>query len=439
MELRSEPLNGRRLWLSLVAAGLAVALFGCGGGEANVVSAENSNDITESAAAVRPVSQRPTGFATSVTGGAGGKVVRVTTASELKRELCRSSNGAGCTDTEPRIIELASTIDLSDTEGVGQAQGCFATTVCTGGVKSEITLMVYDWQKGYCTNKPTSTYSYKVAGLAGVLVGSNKTVIGVGRNAGIKGKGLDLKGGVQNIVIRNLSISDINEGMVWGGDALTISNANRVWIDHNRFARVGRMFLVTGTGDQRGVVDEVTVSNNEFDGRSAWSSGCDGKHYWNILLAANGRLTMVGNWLHDFSGRGPRIDSGTAGATIHLVNNLFENGSWHALDYDGGSTRVLSEGNHYANVKVPVITSPTGSGQMFGFYRQTQATKSVCQDALGRWCNPNVVKPAPDADFTVQDSSVLSTMKPVASRVIKPYSASDVPDTVRANAGVGKI
>lgn len=431
-------LKSRRLWPLLAAAGLTAALFGCGGGEAGASTAEN-DDLMESPATVRPVNRGPTGFGSGVTGGAGGKVVRVKTASELKRELCRTANGAGCTDNEPRIIELDSTIDLSDTEGTAQAQGCFATTVCTGAARSEITLMVYDWQRGYCANKPASSYRYKVAGLAGVLVGSNKTVIGVGRHAGIKGKGLDLKGGVQNIVIRNLSISDINEGMVWGGDALTLSDAKRVWIDHNRFARVGRMFLVTGTGDQRGVVDEVTVSNNEFDGRSAWSSGCDGKHYWNILLAGNGRLTMVGNWLHDFSGRGPRIDSGAPGATVHLVNNLFENGSWHALDYGGASTRVLSEGNHYVNVKVPVITGPAGSGQMFGFYRQNEATKAACHDALGRQCNPNVVKPLPDADFTVQDSAVLSTMKAVASRVIKPYSASDVPDTVRANAGVGKI
>lgn len=427
-------------WLRRGAAGLALVLCGCGGGETEDATTPDSA-ATEQAAPLRAVSRGAPGFAAGVTGGAGGPVVRVRTASELKRELCRSADGSGCTDSEPRVIELDSTIDLSDSEGVGQAPGCFATTVCGAGSasKSEITLTVYDWQKGYCNNKQTSSYRYKVAGLSGLLVGSNKTVIGAGANAGIKGKGLDLKGGVRNIIVRNLSITDINEGMVWGGDALTVSNAQRVWIDHNRFARVGRMFLVTGTGDQRGVADEITVSNNEFDGRSAWSSGCDGTHYWNILLAANGRLTMVGNWLHDFSGRGPRIDSGPQGATIHLVNNLFERGSWHALDYDGSSTRVLSEGNYYANVKVPVVTQPSGSAQMFGFYRQTEATKSICLGALGRWCNVNLVVPRPDADFTVQDTSVLAAMKTLSSRIVKPYSAAAVPETVRANAGVGKI
>jgi pectin lyase len=31
---------------------------------------------------------------------------------------------------------------------------------------------------------------------------------------------------------RNIAITDINEKYVWGGDALTINNADMVWIDH---------------------------------------------------------------------------------------------------------------------------------------------------------------------------------------------------------------
>jgi len=389
----------------------------------------------------RHVSDSPIGFARGVTGGAGGNTVRVSTAEDLRRELCRSSDGNGCTDAEPRIIEIASTIDLTDTEGTATAPGCFATGVCADSatVKTEITLTVYDWQKSYCSGKATTRYSYKVAGLRGLLVGSNKTIIGMGATAGLKGKGLTLQGGVSNIIVRNLSITDINEGMVWGGDALTIASAKRVWIDHDRFARIGRQFVAMGSGDGKAVIDDITLSNNEFDGRSAWSARCTGRHYWNMLAYGNGKITLVGNYLHHFDGRAPRISSSGSGAWVHIVNNYFDTGGWHALDYEGANTRVLLEANYFADVAMPVLTDTSGDGRLFGFYRQTASTQSACKAALRRPCGPNVASPAPANDKLVQDPAAVAAFEAYASSVVKPYSASDVPDTVKARAGVGKI
>lgn len=428
------------LWLVTVATALLAA---CGGtSELDRSGAEASADDSASAEAqaVRAVSNVPTGFAAGVTGGAGGNTFRVSTVADLKRELCRTSNGNGCTDTEPRIIEVASVIDLTDSEGSASAPGCFATSVCSGATqKSEITLNVQDWQKSYCTGKQTSAYKYKVAGTAALLIGSNKTLIGVGANAGLKGKGVILQGGVSNIIIRNLSFTDINEGMVWGGDGLSIPAATKVWVDHNRFARIGRQFIVLGNGDATATIDGITLSNNELDGRSAWSARCTGNHYWNLLAYGNGRITIANNYLHHFDGRAPRFNSAGSGALVHIVNNYFETGGWHALDYEGANTRVLMEGNHFRNVSMPVLTDATGNGQLFGVYGQTSATKATCIAAIGRPCNPNIASPAPATDKLVQDSAVLTAFKPLAGGLIKPISANDVPDTVKAHAGVGKI
>jgi pectate lyase len=428
------------LWLVIVATALLAA---CGGtSELDRSGAEASADDSASAEAqaVRAVSNVPTGFAAGVTGGAGGNTFRVSTVADLKRELCRTSNGNGCTDTEPRIIEVASVIDLTDSEGSASAPGCFATSVCTGATqKSEITLNVQDWQKSYCTGKQTSAYKYKVAGTTALLIGSNKTLIGVGANAGLKGKGVILQGGVSNIIIRNLSFTDINEGMVWGGDGLSIPAATKVWVDHNRFARIGRQFIVLGNGDATATIDGITLSNNELDGRSAWSARCTGNHYWNLLAYGNGRITIANNYLHHFDGRAPRFNSAGSGALVHIVNNYFETGGWHALDYEGANTRVLMEGNHFRNVSMPVLTDATGNGQLFGVYGQTSATKATCIAAIGRPCNPNIASPAPATDKLVQDSAVLTAFKPLAGGLIKPISANDVPDTVKAHAGVGKI
>ena len=45
---------------------------------------------------------------------------------------------------------------------------------------------------------------------------------------------------VSNILVRNLSIADINGAVIWGGEAITIDNASGIWLDHNCIARIGR-------------------------------------------------------------------------------------------------------------------------------------------------------------------------------------------------------
>lgn len=61
-------------------------------------------------------------------------------------------------------------------------------------------------------------------------IGSNKSVIGVGRSAHITGSGLDVFDST-NVIIRNLKISFIKDH-----DCITIRNSTRVWVDHNEFA-----------------------------------------------------------------------------------------------------------------------------------------------------------------------------------------------------------
>jgi pectate lyase len=444
--------------VGLVAIALVASIPACGGGRAaNSEPAAAAAVTSVGSPSVPPADDAPSGsaataapmgFAAAVTGGAGGEEVTVSTPDQLVHELCRTTGSAGCTDNAPRTIKIASTIDFSSASLVPVA-GCLTPNaaapdkVCPAPKQREIMLTAQDWQKPYCEGQPTSTYAYDPVGTGGIRVGSNKTLLGVGASAGIKGRGLLLKQGVANVIIRNLSITDINEGKVWGGDALTITDASGVWIDHNRFARIGRQFLVTGDGSANPKVDNLTISNNEFDGRSGYSIDCNGRHYWNILLYGNGRVTMVGNWLHDFDGRAPKIVSLDTGAIVQVVNNLFENSGGHALDYEGDPTRVLLEGNQFLDVPLPIAGSgdPAHRGQLFGFYEHTAATTAACNAALGRPCNANLASPAPTArnNHIIQDGGAIDAMKSEATRIVTPYPTADVPATVRARAGVGKI
>lgn len=455
LQSSSRPPSLVRFCQLAVAGAALVLLSACGGGTANDVSAQSqsatagepeeapevdlaqtpddeSESSFKSTLAVVKASSKPIGFAAGVTGGAGGEVVRVKTAKDLEYQLCRT-RWVGCTDNEPRVIEIESTIDLVADKPFLSAIGCTEEkpATCSRPYKPEVMLIVSQNEAHRCAGNPTSKrYSYKDS--TGLLVGSNKTIVGVGSKAGVKGLGFKLDKGVTNIIIRNLSITDINYGQVFGGDAITIWGASGVWIDHNYFARIGRQMIVTGFGD----VDKVTLSNNEFDGRTEYR--CDGSHYWNFLLTApTGRVTMAGNWIHDFSGRAPSLGGN---AFYHFANNLFERtpSNGHAFEIGHGPEEKLNaliEGNYFKSVNAPV----GGPSPFFGLWKQTAATRALCTDALGRLCSGNIADPMPQPDGMRQDSAALAAAKKVRSGMVKPYSASSVERSVRANAGVGKI
>ncbi|CAE6498221.1 unnamed protein product [Rhizoctonia solani] len=171
-------------------------------------------------------------------------------------------------DDTARVILIDKTFDFTSTEGTVTGSGCIPWT-CTPG--AQIAINLNSWCDNDQPDAETTTVTYNKAGISGISVRSNKTLLGKGTAGWIKGKGLRIAGG-SNIIIQNIRFSDINAAYVWGGDAITIDGGKNVWIDHNYFKDVGRQFLVTGYGASEG----VTVSNNVFDGSGDYSPLCDG-------------------------------------------------------------------------------------------------------------------------------------------------------------------
>lgn len=126
---------------------------------------------------------------------------------------------------------------------------------------------------------------------------------------------------------------------------------------------------------------------------------------------------------------------------MHVVNNLFENSSdnGHALDASGSNLRLLAEDNYFSSVAIPVAASVSDRGQICGIYRQTTASQNAGKQAFGRICTSNGANPMPSNDNLRQDSAVLRALSAVKGSVLKPYSASNMPDTMRAKAGAGKL
>lgn len=72
--------------------------------------------------------------------------------------------------------------------------------------------------------------TYDTAGVAGINVGSNKSIIGVGSKGVIRGKGLRMANGAKNVIIQNIHITELNPQYIWGGDAITVDGSDLIWV-----------------------------------------------------------------------------------------------------------------------------------------------------------------------------------------------------------------
>lgn len=393
-------------------------------------------------AANTPAATTPEGFGAGTTGGGQTTdIVTVHTKADLVRELCRTYGSTGlCTDNAPRVIKLTEVIDFTGSENQEMDSVCYPGKVCTAPYKNEA-LIPLDANDHRCDGLPMKTIAVDLAGKKPLVVGSNKTVLGVGANAGLKGKGLQLNT-VSNVIIQNLTISDINNGIIFGGDAITITNSHHVWINHNRIANIGRQMLVSHLG----ATTNITISWNIFDGNNVYSPNCNGQHYFNLLMAGSpATITLSNNWFKNVSGRAPDVKS--TAATVHMINNYFINDVWtpdaaHALEAknETASTtgaNVLVEGNYFKNIALPILDT---EGNVFGSLPgANSAIQTQCKNTLARNCYDNVATPAPLQNYFVQDSAVMTAFKAVpAAQVVAGYAASDVPANVSAKAGPGK-
>lgn len=148
----------------------------------------------------------------------------------------------------------------------------------------------------WCGNITKVSVTFDVAATKFIDVQSDKSVIGK-TNAVIKGKGLRLVG--DNIIIKNIHFTELNPKFVWGGDAIYITRSDLVWIDHCKFSRVGRQFLVVadkGRGEGR-----ISITNNDFDGYTPYSGLCLNHHYWVMYLTGeNFKISLYANYIHTY-------------------------------------------------------------------------------------------------------------------------------------------
>jgi pectate lyase len=401
----------------------------------NVSSDDNTSDnnVSNNLDSNNSVFVTPQGFGANTTGGEGGEIVRVRTMEELETALCNVTSGGICTDNEARIIEVEGTIDFRGSAGTTSREGCNYGKVCSSPFVTE-TLVLLNDSDTHCNGKTTFNITYDKAADEKLLIGSNKTVVGIGSNATIKGKELRLYK-VSNVIIQNLTISDINEGIIFVGDGIELAEVDNIWIDHNKFERIGRHFI---TGHY-GYVKNTTISWNDFNGYSLASNNCDAIHYWNVFLIADEQsITFANNWLREFSGRAPKVGGNTI---MQVVNNYFDHGTWHALDVHSevdSISKVLVEGNYFNDVDTPITEESSSVFAVNG--EPDSATQTLCNTALGRDCVGNTLTQSPSVDKFVQDSDVTDAFHLISTqKIITPLNANKIPTLINSGAGPGHI
>ncbi|KAK2017346.1 pectin lyase-like protein [Colletotrichum eremochloae] len=353
------------------------------------------------------------GFATGVTGGGNAAAAAPSSAQELAQWL---------SDDIPRTIIINKKYDFTGESATGNGCDRKSCSATNGGQ-----LYLGDLSCGGSDNT-VATVTYDVAGTKPLIVGSNKSILGVGGKGVLNGKGLRIKADAKNVIVQGLEITNLNPGVVWGGDALDLQGGNDgVWIDHCKFSLVGRQFIVSHYDGSR-----ATISNNEFDGVTETSASCNGNHYWTMMLNGKGdQMTLDMNYFHDVSGRSPKLsDAGTFQAT----NNLFSNMKGHTFELYSG-TVALIEGNAFEAVDTPY------NGEAFSnsFNVPDASAANACVSQIGRACVVNSVDSSSGNFKALSETNALSTFSKLTDYLVQPIAASGVAGLVKSSAGPSNL
>ncbi|KAJ6487644.1 pectin lyase fold/virulence factor [Mycena sanguinolenta] len=344
------------------------------------------------------------GFAAGVTGGGSAPTTFISTTAELITAL---------ESTGPMNIVIGGTFDFRGTEGTTTLPSCFPYT-CVPSAGGQGLLNTLDG----CGSLPLTNVVLDTAGIEGINVQSDKTLVGLGTTTKLIGKGLRFVD-VSNIIIQNIEITDLNPQYVWGGDALVFSGTSKIWIDHVTTSLLGRQHYSFGESSD----DLITISNSFINGVTTNSATCDGHTYWGLELVGSGdRITFFQNYILNTSGRSPALSGNTL---FHAVNNVWENNSGHLIEGTADGMGVY-EGNAFINTPTVVIEGFVGQ-----LYDATTANAAQCSAVLKRVCVANSFSNA--GAFPEDQTGFFADFSGLT--IVRAASAASIVNTVPVSAG----
>ena len=246
---------------------------------------------------------------------------------------------------------------------IGYAAMSGGTTGGAGG--PTVTVTTWDQLKTEAGKKTAEIIkvSGMLQGSGQITVRNDKTIVGVGANSGITGGGLKISH-YNNLIVRNMKIS-----YPIGTVAITVQDADHVWIDHNELwsDRSHDIDYYDGLIDITHAADWVTVSWNKL--HDHWKTSLVG-HDDDNAAEDTGHLTVTyhHNEFYNDDARLPSLRFGTA----HVYNNYYHD-TVNAVHSRMGA-QVLVEGNVFTNVGTPVKTTTLSVTDGFAVERNNRYT-----------------------------------------------------------------
>ncbi|UYQ65832.1 polysaccharide lyase family 1 protein [Streptomyces peucetius] len=351
---------------------------------------------------------------TGTTGGADADrahVHTVTTWEEFRAALAADGDA-------PRIIKVKGTLDAT-------ASGCGAFEA--EGYDFDTYLADYHpdvWGRDTPVDGPQEDLRARSADnqakAVKAYVPANTTIVGVGRDAGIVGASLQIKG-VDNIIVRNLTLEspldcfpqwDPTDGAngAWNSeyDSLVVYGSTHVWIDHNTFT--------DGRHPDSSLPRYYGQLYQQHDGELDIVRGADlVTASWNVF-ADHDKTLMIGN--SDSAGD---TDRGRLRVTLH--HNLFRDIVERAPRVRFG--KVDAYNNHY-------VVDPDTYGYSFGIGAESQLVAERNSFALPAGVGAGrILKKWKDAPVTTEDNYVNG--RPVD--LLAVHNAEVPEETLRPDAG----
>ena len=262
----------------------------------------------------------PLGYGAATTGGAGGPPTLVDNWQDFE---------ALASDPEaPAVIVLAE--GVHDFRAAPREQMA-CPSVCTNDAsKTEYSLLTTSetCEAGLVTRTRNEQR---------LLLGSNKTIVGLGRGAQVRGVSFEF-GSARNVILRNLAVYDVNPGLIEAGDAFGLTQPSQVWIDH-----ATTKWISDGFNDVRAGAQGITLSWLRYDGISP--SECSGQHIRTADITG-ATVTIHHCFFDHVQSNSPTVRDG---AQVHLFGNLLSDNPGIAVDALCGA-QVLLEGNTFQRV-----------------------------------------------------------------------------------------
>jgi pectate lyase len=142
-------------------------------------------------------------------------------------------------------------------------------------------------------------------------VASHKTIVGLGRGAQLRGVVFEV-GASENVIVRNLALTDVNPTLIEAGDAISVAGAGRLWVDHVTFKNISDGFI-----DVSQESSDLSFSWLKYDGAN--DAACQGRHpraneLYDALATFHHTL-----WEH-VNGRAPLVTHSLA--RVHVWNSV---------------------------------------------------------------------------------------------------------------------